>query len=72
MVFLDRDRVQESVLDYAFATLNIQDERVDHPIVMTECPCNPNYSRGRMSSTIAVNITTVVTVGISVTVSSPV
>ncbi|XP_035227421.1 actin-related protein 5-like isoform X2 [Stegodyphus dumicola] len=42
--------VQETVFDYIFNHLGINTQGcVDHPIVLTEAACNPNYSRQLMS-----------------------
>ncbi|XP_050415648.1 actin-related protein 5 [Patella vulgata] len=42
--------VQEQIFDYVFTHLGITTEgKVDHPIVLTEPPCNPNISRQQMS-----------------------
>ncbi|KAK3087425.1 hypothetical protein FSP39_005792 [Pinctada imbricata] len=42
--------VEEQVLDYIFAHLGINTEGcVQHPVVMTEAICNPNYCRQQMS-----------------------
>ncbi|XP_055595399.1 actin-related protein 5 [Uranotaenia lowii] len=42
--------VQEQILDYLFAKLGIDTEgSVTHPILLTECVANPNYSRMLMS-----------------------
>ncbi|KAJ8300360.1 hypothetical protein KUTeg_021879 [Tegillarca granosa] len=42
--------VQEQIYDYIFAHLGINTEgKVDHPIVLTEPVCNPNYCRQQMS-----------------------
>ncbi|XP_014776303.1 actin-related protein 5 [Octopus bimaculoides] len=42
--------VQEQVFDYIFNHLGIDTEScVDHPIVMSEALCNPNYCRQQMS-----------------------
>ncbi|XP_054720695.1 actin-related protein 5-like [Uloborus diversus] len=42
--------IQESIFDYIFNHLCINTEgRVDHPIILTEPVCNPNYSRQLMS-----------------------
>ncbi|ESP04525.1 hypothetical protein LOTGIDRAFT_136147, partial [Lottia gigantea] len=42
--------VQEQIYDYIFTHLGINTEsKVDHPIVLTEAPCNPNISRQQMS-----------------------
>ena len=38
---------QEYMLDNTFAKLGIDTECVDHPILMTETLCNPDYSRSR-------------------------
>ena len=41
---------QEQILDHAFERLGIDtDGAVHHPIAMTECVCNPNFSRSKMS-----------------------
>ncbi|KAJ0987793.1 hypothetical protein J5N97_006149 [Dioscorea zingiberensis] len=39
----------EYVLDYGFERLGAQGMEVDHPILMTECPCNPVSSRSKMA-----------------------
>ncbi|AQK90282.1 Actin-related protein 5 [Zea mays] len=36
------------ILDYGFDRLGV-DSEVGHPILMTECECNPSFSRARMS-----------------------
>ncbi|GFY52042.1 actin-related protein 5 [Trichonephila inaurata madagascariensis] len=42
--------VQETILDYIFNHLGINSNgAVNHPIVMSEAVCNPNYSRQLMS-----------------------
>ncbi|XP_051789233.1 actin-related protein 5 [Erpetoichthys calabaricus] len=42
--------VQELILDYVFTHLGISSEgSVEHPIVMTEAPCNPLHCRQMMS-----------------------
>ncbi|CAL1546496.1 unnamed protein product [Lymnaea stagnalis] len=42
--------IQEQVFDYLFSHLGITTEGcVDHPIVLTEAVCNPNYTRQLMS-----------------------
>ncbi|GIX73756.1 actin-related protein 5 [Caerostris extrusa] len=42
--------VQETILDHIFSHLGINTNGcVNHPIVMTEAVCNPNYSRQLMS-----------------------
>ncbi|XP_066313890.1 LOW QUALITY PROTEIN: actin-related protein 5-like [Miscanthus floridulus] len=38
----------EYILDYGFDRLGANSE-VGHPILMTECECNPSFSRARMS-----------------------
>ena len=50
----ERDVVQnlestETLLDYTLAQLGINTERLQHPVLMTEGVCTPNYARGRMS-----------------------
>lgn len=38
--------VQEQIFDYTFSHLGIDsDGSVNHPIIITEPPANPNYSR---------------------------
>ncbi|KAG0487814.1 hypothetical protein HPP92_006625 [Vanilla planifolia] len=39
----------EYVLDYGFERLGTEDSHVDHPVLMTECICNPISSRGKMA-----------------------
>ncbi|CAO3678210.1 unnamed protein product [Rhizopus stolonifer] len=39
----------ESILDYIFLVLGINTTRINHPIVMTETICNPQYSRNLMN-----------------------
>ncbi|KAL2636158.1 hypothetical protein R1flu_007637 [Riccia fluitans] len=40
----------ESILDYGFERMGIEgDNQIDHPVLMTECPCNPAYCRGKMA-----------------------
>jgi len=40
----------EHLLDYCFLALGLDgQEKVDHPIIFTEPPCNPNFARGRLS-----------------------
>ena len=36
---------QETMLDYVFSHLGVNTPQVDHPIILTEAFCNPNYSR---------------------------
>lgn len=39
-------QIQEQIFDYIFGHLNIDtDKCISHPIVITECFVNPNYSR---------------------------
>ncbi|KAG5438128.1 hypothetical protein PCANB_002979 [Pneumocystis canis] len=41
---------RESLLDYIFLKMKVSgNEQVEHPLVMTEPVCNPNYTRGVMS-----------------------
>ncbi|RDD44462.1 Actin-related protein 5 [Trichoplax sp. H2] len=41
---------QEQILDHIFSHLSISSEQsIDHPILMTEAVCNPNYCRSLMS-----------------------
>ncbi|KAI9270702.1 actin-related protein, ARP5 class [Phascolomyces articulosus] len=46
-VVCDFDRM-ETVLDYIFTTLGINTSNIDHPLVMTEAVCVPQYSRKHM------------------------
>ncbi|XP_058827321.1 actin-related protein 5-like [Topomyia yanbarensis] len=42
--------VQEQIFDYLFSKLGINSEgSVPHPVLLTECLANPNYSRGLMA-----------------------
>eukprot|EP00049_Salpingoeca_infusionum_P012587 m.231177 g.231177 ORF g.231177 m.231177 type:complete len:731 (-) comp15216_c0_seq1:2435-4627(-) len=41
--------LEEKILDHAFTCLAIDGNSVDHPVVMTEPVCNPNFSRQRMN-----------------------
>lgn len=42
--------IQELMFDYIFQHLGINSEGyVNHPVVLTEAPCNPLYSRQMMS-----------------------
>ncbi|XP_073113222.1 actin-related protein 5 isoform X3 [Elaeis guineensis] len=41
--------IMEYVLDYGFERLGANDLQVDHPILMTECVCNPISSRSKMA-----------------------
>lgn len=40
---------QEYMLDYTFRHLGIDASSIEHPILMTETLCNPQYCRGQMS-----------------------
>ncbi|MPC17423.1 Actin-related protein 5 [Portunus trituberculatus] len=40
---------QETMLDYVFSHLGINTSQIDHPVILTEAFCNPNYSRQLMS-----------------------
>jgi len=40
---------QQLIFDYAFEHLGIDNDRINHPILLTEPVCNPNYSRKLMS-----------------------
>lgn len=48
-------REQENMLDYTFYKLAIPTGIVQHPVVMTEALCNPNYSRSRERSITAMS-----------------
>lgn len=39
----------EYMLDNTFSKLGIDTDRVDHPLLLTEPLCNPEYSRGQMN-----------------------
>ncbi|XP_008777309.1 actin-related protein 5 isoform X1 [Phoenix dactylifera] len=41
--------IMEYVLDYGFERLGADGLQVDHPIMMTECVCNPISSRSKMA-----------------------
>ncbi|KAK0541302.1 Nuclear actin-protein involved in chromatin remodeling [Tilletia horrida] len=41
--------VMECVLDFTFARLGVEGERVQHPLLLTETLCNPAYSRAQMN-----------------------
>lgn len=41
--------IMEYVLDYGFERLGASISQVDHPILMTECVCNPISSRSKMA-----------------------
>ncbi|KAG0784336.1 hypothetical protein G6F57_012168 [Rhizopus arrhizus] len=47
-VVCDFERM-ESILDYIFLVLGINTSSIQHPIVMTETVCNPQYSRSLMN-----------------------
>eukprot|EP01117_Protostelium_nocturnum_P011195 TRINITY_DN4064_c0_g2_i1.p1 TRINITY_DN4064_c0_g2~~TRINITY_DN4064_c0_g2_i1.p1 ORF type:complete len:484 (+),score=148.39 TRINITY_DN4064_c0_g2_i1:112-1563(+) len=40
---------QEYIFDHIFAHLGIKDDKINHPICMTEPLCNPNWCRKNMS-----------------------
>ncbi|KAI7849233.1 hypothetical protein BDC45DRAFT_280243 [Circinella umbellata] len=48
-VVCDFDRM-ETILDYIFTTLGINTSSIDHPLVMTEAVCVPQYSRKRKNN----------------------
>ncbi|XP_020524009.1 actin-related protein 5 isoform X2 [Amborella trichopoda] len=39
----------EYILDYAFERIGVEGPKVDHPILITECVCNPVHSRSKMA-----------------------
>ncbi|KAJ8765961.1 hypothetical protein K2173_020477 [Erythroxylum novogranatense] len=41
--------IMEYVLDFAFDRLGANGSQIDHPILMTECVCNPVHSRSKMA-----------------------
>ncbi|KAG9454653.1 hypothetical protein H6P81_007557 [Aristolochia fimbriata] len=41
--------IMEYVLDYGFERLGADGSQVEHPILMTECACNPVQSRSKMA-----------------------
>ncbi|OMO59046.1 Actin-related protein [Corchorus capsularis] len=41
--------IMEYILDFAFDRLGASGSRIDHPILITECVCNPVYSRSKMA-----------------------
>lgn len=44
------DNIKESLLDYVFLKMGVSgSEKVEHPLLMTEPVCNPNYTRGGAS-----------------------
>lgn len=43
------------MLDNTFFNLGIDTDRVNHPILMTETLCNPDYSRSRTYDVVSTN-----------------
>ncbi|XVF83705.1 hypothetical protein PTKIN_Ptkin16aG0512400 [Pterospermum kingtungense] len=41
--------IMEYILDFAFDRLGANGSRIDHPILITECVCNPVQSRSKMA-----------------------
>ncbi|PPD98223.1 hypothetical protein GOBAR_DD04723 [Gossypium barbadense] len=41
--------IMEYILDFAFDRLGANGSRIDHPILITECVCNPVYSCSKMA-----------------------
>ncbi|XWS74953.1 hypothetical protein CRYUN_Cryun01aG0043000 [Craigia yunnanensis] len=41
--------IMEYILDFAFDRLGANGSRIDHPILITECMCNPVQSRSKMA-----------------------
>ncbi|XP_021749573.1 actin-related protein 5-like isoform X1 [Chenopodium quinoa] len=41
--------IMEYILDFGFDRLGVDGPGVDHPVLITECPCNPVSSRCRMA-----------------------
>uniref|UniRef100_M4F113 Actin-related protein 5 n=1 Tax=Brassica campestris TaxID=3711 RepID=M4F113_BRACM len=41
--------IMEYILDFAFDRLGASGSAIDHPILITECVCNPVYSRSKMA-----------------------
>ncbi|KAH7442550.1 hypothetical protein KP509_03G093800 [Ceratopteris richardii] len=39
----------ECVFDYVFNRLGVDSNTIEHPVLLTECPCNPLYSRSKMA-----------------------
>lgn len=39
----------ECVLDYIFNRMGVDGDEIEHPVLLTECPCNPVYSRSKMA-----------------------
>lgn len=42
---LQHFHTQEQIFDYIFWVLGFQDTQINHPLLITETPCSPNYSR---------------------------
>lgn len=41
--------IMEYILDFGFDRLGADQSQIDHPILITECACNPVQSRGKMA-----------------------
>ncbi|PON44772.1 Actin-related protein [Parasponia andersonii] len=41
--------IMEYILDFGFDRLGANDSQIDHPILVTECVCNPVHSRSKMA-----------------------
>lgn len=41
--------IMEYILDFAFDRLGANGSRIDHPVLITECACNPVQSRSKMA-----------------------
>ncbi|PIA60385.1 hypothetical protein AQUCO_00300107v1 [Aquilegia coerulea] len=41
--------IMEYILDYGFERMGVEGSRVDHPVLITECACNPIQSRSKMA-----------------------
>ncbi|XP_059290668.1 actin-related protein 5-like [Lycium ferocissimum] len=41
--------LMEYILDFGFDRLGADQSQIDHPILITECACNPVQSRGKMA-----------------------
>eukprot|EP00250_Pteridium_aquilinum_P020869 c24972_g2_i2 orf=507-2663(-) len=39
----------ECVFDYVFNRMGVDSDEIEHPVLLTECPCNPLYSRSKMA-----------------------
>ncbi|KAI5066241.1 hypothetical protein GOP47_0018865 [Adiantum capillus-veneris] len=39
----------ECVFDYVFNRMGVDGDEIEHPVLLTECPCNPLYSRSKMA-----------------------